>query len=407
MREGVSAHPFAPFASVALVALVASLFAGCSSKSAPSDAPSNDAGGDGAPVPRTVTAGSDRYERAGPHPVGHATFTAIDEARGRPLRFELWYPADESARAAASAGTKLEDLEPAGASHDALAKLVAAAPKGCTRRMTSSVADAPPAPTGAFPLVVFSHCHDCMRFSALSIGERLASHGVAMIAPDHAGNTLWDHLAGVEAPIDKTTLATRVGDVRFALDVALVRPSDLPAQLRGRFDATKVGALGHSFGSATTGAVAAQEPRIKAAFGIAAPFESALLPPTKMADIHVPVFFLLAQEDNSITEIGNGLIRQNFKIGASPIWLAEVADAGHWSFSDVCGLTDSFSAGCGVAQRQTDSTEVVAYLDNEGARGLAASYAAAFFAAELQGDEDGKAFLGAPHPKDLVTLSAR
>ena len=397
---------------------VVALVAACSSKSSSSTnaatTPPVDAAVesdvDASPIARKPVAGDDRYERAGPHPVGYTTFSATDPTRTRTLRVSIWYPADDSARAAATTGTKTEELEPPGADRDTLGKLIEKSPDGCTRKRTLVAIDAPPIAAGAIPLLAYSHCHGCTRWSSFSIAERLASHGFAVIAPDHAGNTLYDHLAGHDAPLDGATLAMRAADVRFTLDFALdaVTPSSLPPSLRGRFDQTKVGVLGHSFGAATTGAVLTLDARAKAGFAIAAPFENALLPPTKMADVHVPVFFLLAKEDNSISEIGNGLIRQNFKIGNPPLFLAEVEDAGHWSFSDLCALGgDSFTPGCGVAQRQTDSIETFAYLDNDGARALAASYAAAFFAGELLDDADGKAFIAAAYPSDLVTLSKR
>jgi hypothetical protein len=127
------------------------------------------------------------YGTDGPSPVGHVRFTMTDRTGQRTLPVEIWYPAQEFARSAAQAGVGLETLEPDGSSERAiLAPLVAAAPATCTRKMVHSVAGAPPAlpPSGLWPLVIFSHCLGCVRFSEAVVAERLASYGIAMAAPD-------------------------------------------------------------------------------------------------------------------------------------------------------------------------------------------------------------------------------
>jgi predicted dienelactone hydrolase len=395
---------------IALGAL-ALLVASCSSNDSSGGPPGNDTGttaDDGAdaaiPPARKAIPGDSIYEKAGPYPVGHSTFVLTDAARSRMLRIEVWYPADESARAAATAGTALEDLEPPGPDHDTLAGLVAKAGP-CPRKRVSSAADVKPLAGAAWPVVAFSHCHGCLRFSSAQIAERLASHGIAVVAPDHTTDTVYDTLKGKLANLDGAFLAVRVADVRFTLDTILDATSTaVPESLRGRFDAAKLGMMGHSFGSITTGAVLAQDPRPLAGFAIAAPFD--LIGGTKPAELKKPVFYLLAQEDNSISEIGNNLIRNDFKSMTVKSWLAEVADAGHFSFSDICGLHD-FNAGCGQAQRQTDTYYQLNYLENDGARALAASYAAAFFLGQLTGDANGLKFAGEAHPADVVTMTSK
>jgi predicted dienelactone hydrolase len=381
------------------------VLASCSAKDAA--APANDAGSDATQGPRPVQAGDAAWERPGPSPVGHTVFTATDEARARTLTLQLWYPAAPSAKEDAKAGTALEELVVDPVDRATMAALVAKADPACTRTRVGSVKDLPPA-EGAFPLLAFSHCHSCVRFSMAAIAERLASHGFAVVAPDHLGNTVFDAQRGTSAPLSGEYLAVRAADVRFALDVALDGKSpSVPAALRGKLDADKVGVFGHSYGAATTGLVLARDPRPKAGVAIGAPMENDLLPPAKMAEIKVPALFLLAREDNSISEIGNNLMRSNFKRGTPPLWLLEVEDAGHWSFSDTCALTPSFLPGCGEGIRQTDPGTPFRYLENDGARGLAASYVTAFFAAHLRADATAKAFLTAVHPSGVVTASVR
>ena len=144
----------------------------------------------------------------------------------------------------------------------------------------------------AFPVIAFSHCHNCIRFSAMSIAERLASHGFVVVAPDHTGNTMFDPLP----TLDPTFLAVRAGDIRFVLDQVLdPNASAVPASLRGRLDASRVGMLGHSFGGVTTGLVVQDDPRPKAGLSIAAPMENPLLAGVDLATIQKPLSFIHEQ----------------------------------------------------------------------------------------------------------------
>jgi dienelactone hydrolase len=347
------------------------------------------------------------YGVAGPYPVGNVTVTLDDAARKRTLRVEIWYPAAESARAAAAKGEPVADFAPAGAARDQLAALVAAAPDPGTSRRTASARDAAPEGTASWPVVAFSHCYDCTRFSTFSIAERLASHGIAVVAPDHTGGTLADQVAGNAAALDVDFLGVRAGDISFALDRVLdAGATELPAALRGRFDATRVGVFGHSFGGVTAGLVLMKDTRPRAGLALAVPMENPLLPGVTMATLKVPLFFLLATEDNSIGAIGNTLINQNYADANPPIWKVDLKDAGHWSVTNICGIAGDFQAGCSPGVRQT-SGQPFTYLDIETARGVAQAYTTAFFAAILTGDATGRTYLGEAHPKDVVTVTTR
>src|SRR6185503_13343779 len=136
-----------------------------------------------------------RFEEPGPFPVGNTRF-AVTSTGGRTLLVEAWYPADESERADAELGFPIEEFVPAGPDRDAFVTMLATAPDPGTRRQTRSKLDAIPASAPAeFPVAVFSHCHECTRFSSFSIAERLASFGTVVLAPDHTTNTLFDGTA--------------------------------------------------------------------------------------------------------------------------------------------------------------------------------------------------------------------
>lgn len=331
-------------------------------------------------------------ESEGPHPVGVAEMTFADDSRQRILRVQLWYPA-----AGGTVNGDLSIADFADAQHRAaFSGLVAAADPTCTTR-TISAAWNPPAAAGSFPLVAFSHCHECTRFSGMTIARRLASHGFAVVSVDHTGNTLWDQIDMTGLPLDGTTLELRVADLAFAVSRAR---GELATMTGVTLDGGSPGVFGHSFGSVTAG-LYAQRNGAAAVFGLAAPMENPLLPGVTITAIDAPLGFLVAKEDNSISELGNELIRGNFSRAVGPAWKFEVADAGHWSVSDLVGVVPGFAPGCGAGMRQTDGT-AFSYLDAATGRDIAASYVTAFFTATLRGDAGAEAYLGVGRPAGVT-----
>lgn len=349
------------------------------------------------------------YTEPGPHPVGNTRFILANGDRD--LLVELWYPADAAAADAAAKGHPIAEFVPAGPDRDTLDGLLAAlSPAGLigTRLQTASAQDAAPAPGAPFPTVAFSHCFNCVRFSTFSVAERLASHGFIVAAPDHTGGTLFDEVKGMSAPLGEDFLAVRAADISAVLDAVLdPRSAVVPEPLRGLADPTRVGMYGHSYGAATAGRVAQDDPRVLATMPIAAPVENPFFPNTHVADIHVPMLSVLAEEDNSIGSLGNNLIESNFAAENPPARLVRVTDAGHWGFTDICGLTMGFSAGCGEGERQTAPGEQFTYLDVAIARGIASAYALAFFDLHLRGNQAAAAYLDAPDPAAFVAVESR
>ena len=397
--------------ALALFALTAPFLSACGAKSDTSVLTIDDAWTDTTAVADTATdvgggAKAEDWRVDGPHPVGHQDFVLTDAKRGRTLRVTLWYPAVDAAKAAADKGASLADFYPVDSpEHATLTTLLAKAP-ACVRPQTHSAPGA--APWGEkWPLVAFSHCHTCMRFESTTIMERLASHGIAVIAPDHTGNTVFEGLAGTSAQLGTAFLEVRAGDIRFVVDQILDPQNPaIPEALRGKINPDLIAALGHSFGGVTTGKVIQDDPRFKSGFALAVPMAQPLLQGVDMANIHVPTGFVLAREDNSIMDIGNSFILQDFAEAHPPVWLLQVADAGHFSFADVAGLTDFFSAGCGQGERMADQTPFT-YLDNATARGLAARIVGAFFGRTLLGEATAEEPLMAVEPAGVVSATER
>ncbi|MBN8614771.1 MAG: hypothetical protein J0L92_29500 [Deltaproteobacteria bacterium] len=334
------------------------------------------------------------YGTAGPFVVGSVTITITDRTGMRELPVELWYPAVESARAEAEAGRPIESFEQGTANETAIEELVASAPETCVRRQQhSAAAPAAAASPALLPVVVFSHCHTCTRYDMAEVAERLASHGIVVAAPDHVDNTLWDERAGTSVGVTNEFLAVRASDVSSVLDRLLDADAmEMPADLRGRIDASRAAVMGHSFGAATTSAVVRDDDRFVAALAVAAPIS--VLGSVRINTLDVPYAFLLMREDNSVLEVGNRLIRMDYMRVGGPATIVELDDAGHWSISDLCGLVDGFDAGCGEGVRGSVMGDVpFTYVDPAIAREAAADVAAGFFATHLLGDPGGATFV--------------
>ena len=232
---------------------------------------------------------------------------------------------------------------------EALKALYDSAPPSCSTRTTQAIRDGVfDVALGARPLVMFSHCHNCGRYWAFSLAEALARYGFVVVSADHAGSLPFSPGAMGE-PLSEDQLSVRREDIDFLIEQALDRRlfADTSALEELTIDAQRIGILGHSFGSVTAGLVAQTNERIRAVAGLAAPMANPLFPAVDISKISVPKLFFVAQEDNSIQELGNIILRQNFDDASSPAWRLEMADAGHWSVSDICGLVEAFMAGCG------------------------------------------------------------
>lgn len=326
-------------------------------------------------------------EAPGAHAVGTQRIT-MTQGQGT-TTFQAWYPTTSP-----TAAVPIESLE--AEPRRTRTQTLLAGVGTCPTRQLDVAVDGAPEP-GSFPLVVASHCHACTRFSNASTAIRLASHGYVVVTVDHTADTMWDLLDGHEAPIDAAQLALRVADLESAIDLAS------PALASA--DRERLGVFGHSFGAVTAGRLAQTDDRVKAAAALAAPMENPLIPGVKIAEIAEPLLFLVAREDNSITEFGNKLIRDNFTAAPDRAWKLEVADAGHWSVSDLDGLIPAFDKGCGAGKRQDDGSAFL-YLDPELGRSITASYVTAFFRATLEGDEGAAAYLDRGFPDDdLVTVA--
>jgi predicted dienelactone hydrolase len=332
----------------------------------------------GCPAPAPADAGVDPYDVTGPFAIGVTTLSVTTDA-GRILPVEVWYPA--ASGISTSADFAVEEFESDPQRRAQLAMWISQAPEKCTPRRALGTRDAEQASGGARGLLVFSHCTECFRFSMHSVMERLASQGFIVAAPDHVTNTRFD----ATAPLTNAFLATRASDISGVIDALL-------SSTRFSIDPSRVAVVGHSFGAVTTGKVVELDSRVRGGFLLAAPVDSPFLNSGAAPRVMKPLSWLLAMEDNSISYLGNGFIRDNFTHVPRPNWLVEVENAGHWTFSDIAGLGGSYLPGCGDGQRDPDGGAFT-YLDNDQGRRIAQRTVTAWAKWTLDGDEAAKAAL--------------
>ena len=378
-------------ASLVVAIAMTSSIAGCGDD----DESSADTGADAADV------GSDVDQNAtldvnyatpgelGPYGVGNTTRSWTDADReGRLVVTEIWYPTE----ATASGEAIVEFYD--GDDRTLFEEMFTDAPGDCMTTQTTATRDATPyvADGHEWPVIVMSHCHNCLRVNTLSVAEHLASYGFIVAAVDHADNRLFDSRRGEAVELSGEFLEVRGQDLSYVLDQVLSPASDLPTELVGTADADTVGVLGHSFGAVTVGWMLQFDDRVRAGVAVAAPLENPLIPGVDLDEIAEPTLLVLAGEDNSITEIGNTFIRNNFDELGATTYKLEVHDAGHWSFSDIAGIVDDFTPGCGDDERQTNG-DAFTYLEPDEGIPILTFHATAFFGAYLLSDTDGLAAL--------------
>lgn len=262
----------------------------------------------------------------GPYPVGVRTLALSDPSRlntrgtgPRPVTVELYYPST----AAAVAGVPRDEPEILGIPVTQI-------------QAYRDVALA----AGRYPLVVFSHGNGGIRFQSVFFALHLASHGYVVASPDHHGNTFVDALAGIADPM---VVTNRPADMSFVIDQMLALSATPGSILAGAVDGDRIGASGHSFGGFTdfilaggTGSAfgAFVDPRVRAIMPQA---PAAALPDVLFENIKIPTLIIGGTIDGTTPFPANQ--QRPFDLippGPAIVALAELANAGHFTFSDFC-----------------------------------------------------------------------
>ncbi len=273
----------------------------------------------------------------GPYEVGVRTIS-VPSALGGEITVEAWYPALPSD---APPDYELFSVQVGGFAH---------------RDAALDVRDA------TYPVVAFSHGFGGVRFQSWFLTERLASHGMVVVAPDHPGTNLLD--------FDPDGAAA--GGPRRPRDVA--DAVDGLAALDWPVDTSSYAVVGHSFGAWTAlvvggGALDASGLTETCATSAYAGckiigdggFDLALADAYAVPDPRAKVTVALAPGAwYSFGADGSGLggVRDALVVGGTrdgdlpwaseglPTWehlgspraLALLEGAGHWGFTDLCAL---------------------------------------------------------------------
>ena len=262
----------------------------------------------------------------GPFPIGVRTLQLSDPSRlnalgtgPRPVTVEVYYPSTP----AAVAGVPKDVVQVLGVD-------VVATPA------YRDVAHAP----GTFPVVLFSHGNGGIRFQSFFFAAHLASHGFVVATPDHHGNTFVDTLLGI---VDPNSAVNRPLDLSFLIDQLTAFTAEPGNFFEGAIDPARVGVSGHSFGGYTAFAIAGgpfalgtfTDARVKAILPQAP--AANVFPDAFFATIGVPTMIVGGSLDETVPFAEHQ--ERPFELlpsGATVVALAELIDAGHFTFSDFC-----------------------------------------------------------------------
>jgi predicted dienelactone hydrolase len=226
------------------------------------------------------------------------------------------------------------------------------------------------------PLVVVSHGIGGSRFGYSYLGRHLAAQGYAALHVQHVGSdnrlwrgSPWELFERLNAAATEAEAIARAQDLRFALDQVLAEPA-----LAARLDATRIAAVGHSYGANTAllvsgarvpGKPALVDARVKAVVAISAPpFHGYGEPGPILGPIGLPALHVTAEDDDiRIPGFFSGMqdrVALYQAMGSTSKRLVVFRDGSHSMF------TDRLGTGGGehnVAVKRATRELVVAFLD--------------------------------------------
>jgi predicted dienelactone hydrolase len=202
-----------------------------------------------------------------------------------------------------------------------------AVPGGTVSSALGAILDAPVDTSAApYPILMFSHGSCGYPAQSVFLTAYLASHGFIVVAPPHPGNTIAEFPSCGTPAVQTASFVERPADISFVLTQMLAADLDSGSPFFGAIDQARIGMSGHSFGGLTVYLVMQSDPRPI----VAMPMAPAVLGAPVLS---VPSLTMLGQVDSVVDDPA---IRTAYDNALPPKYLAEIADAGHFAFSDHC-----------------------------------------------------------------------
>jgi len=349
-------------------------------------------------------------ESSGPFPVGVRTMLLVDESRydittksGRQLLTEVWYPAAEESRGMPTYPIKsfFGEWQDFVLTVFRAIFTVIGHPEEIDNfsKVTGSVRDAPMARgQGPFPLVIFSHGNTGIRFQSYTLMEHLASHGYIVASPDHTGNAfataLPDKLVIINPLLIPLSFIDRPMDLIFLVDRFKDMSQGSGGFLSRMIDGDRVAVTGHSYGGVAAIIAATADPDLRAVVSYAGPWL-----PFFPEGFSTPVMYMLGHEDRTLGELQNAQVRLTYAGTPSTRFMVELYDAGHYTFTDACGLAPSLFGGgdgCGTGHHYCDGSEFE-YISAEAGYEIINAYSTAFLGYTLKGLSEYLDYLMSEH----------
>lgn len=280
----------------------------------------------------------------GPYAVGVTTIRVDDGERGRPLTVDVWFPLVEGTEG----GPQQYTLIP-GVYYES--------PFALAAEVDSVATDGP------FPLIVYSHGSNGLRYIHSNYTEMIASHGYVVVAPDHTGNTSIDLLAGTSDDVAEIAF-NRPIDVSVVIDEMLDVGSEVAGGFAAIVDPDRVAVTGHSFGGFTsyatvsgyenTNGVYEADDRVDAIITLAPATNPLLLSDERLAAVDVPTLVIVGTDDKTTPIDPN--VKRPWELTTSEIaYRVELVAAEHQTFTDVCDYVDFLPTLDVVPQVITDT----------------------------------------------------
>jgi pimeloyl-ACP methyl ester carboxylesterase len=264
----------------------------------------------------STSGGGDAGADAGPVAVGLTTRTWVDTSRGTPAN---------GTAPAQSSRTLVTDIW---------------YPTSATGTASSTITDAPLAPGGPYPLVLFVHGSSSNRDTSSFLTVALAQAGYVVAAADFP-------LTALDTPGGPSDLhvSDQVGDLAFLCDQMAAAAKDSADALHGAVDGESYAVVGHSTGGAVAqlaafggdDALITHDPRVAAVVPLSG--DACMFNPPFFHTRAVPIFAIGASDDLFVRFANSG--QWVFDNTSPPHLLADLVGGQHMYFTNLTFLKDS------------------------------------------------------------------